>query len=693
MKRKKQRGFEGYSFIEQGNRKRRLADRLMHIWDFFALIVIVASLIVLATIVIPTGMKPRLGRGNLGACLVGEELTLSWPRPANADAVRLYIFDTDKMDYVLHGEYQENSVVLSGIRQNQEIMMQLQAVRYTVGWTGQEKERTSRIKSVTVRPIKLEPPEVWSNLDAKNRVVTIQWEAGSRNLYEVCQLNENNAWESVIQTGKDAVTLQFGDELLVPTQGNSASIAVRTMRRSEGCEYFSPISKPILVASDDLSGTQLALSYVKTGDHQYRLDWGDTLGDTFEVQQWSEEDKVWITRAVLDWDAEHYYDTGTLPSNEDVRFRVIAYREGVRYDEEDFSMETMEVAFRTDISPRFCTIWPIMKLRLYADETGTEVLGSVPEGEALCVLEEKEGRFLVMYEGIYGYVDSDYCMIDLPEYLGELCAYDNADSYSSVFRAHGYDLPSITGSVILGFENAKLGENEYLVPYLYPCAQLLRQAAEKVQEDGYRLKIYEAFRPNETTRYLYDTVMSYLDDNVTGAQVGIASGQAPGSSAAGQAGATAKTYRSVITNSRYSLSYFLAETISSHNRGIALDLTLEEAETGRELKMQTDMHDLSWHSALTENNDAAKLLTNYMTEAGFTGLISEWWHFQDDKTKDRIGLNTYLTEGISVEGWKKDDIGWRYRLADGTYYSSMTAEIDGQQYGFDENGYCADMEK
>lgn len=694
MRKKKQREWEGYYFVEPGRRKRSLADRLLPVWNVFALLAIAASLFVLAAIVIPTGTRPRLGRGNLGACLEGEELTLSWPEPSNADAVRLYIFDPEKMDYVLQGEYQKNETVLENVRQNEEIMVQLQAVKHTTDWTGQSKERTSRIKSVTIRPVKLEPPAVRGDLDAKNRTVTIQWEAGSRNLYEVCQKKENDSWESVIQTGKDSAVLQFGDELTLPAEGTSASLAVRTMRREDGCAYYSPLSEPLLISGEYLSGTQLALSYEKTGDHQYRISWEDTLGDTFEVRQWSAQENGWVTVAVLDWDAAHHYDTGVLPSNEEVRFQVIAYREGVQYDEEDFSAEAMELTFQTDLSPLYCTIWPIMDVTMYDSAQNGQPMTAVPGGEALCVLAEKDGSFYVRYDGQYGYINSDYCMINLPEYLGDLCAYDNKNSYSSIFRAHGYGLPGITGEVVQGFEHAKLGENEYLVPYLYPCTALLRKAAEKVQEDGYRLKIYEAFRPNEATRYLFDTVQGYLDETVTGQPVGMAAGQAPDSSAAGQAGgAGSPTYREVMTNSQYSLSYFLAETISSHNRGIAVDLTLEETESGREVKMQTDMHDLSWHAALTENNEAADLLTEYMTGVGFTGLVSEWWHFQDDATKNRLKLDTYLTQGVSVEGWKKDATGWRYRLEDGSYYRGTTAEVEGVSRTFDENGYCAEIEE
>ena len=103
--------------------------------------------------------------------------------------------------------------------------------------------------------------------------------------------------------------------------------------------------------------------------------------------------------------------------------------------------------------------------------------------------------------------------------------------------------------------------------------------------------------------------------------------------------------------------------------------------------MQAPIHDLSWYAAAYRNNDNAKLLEQYMTGVGMRGLTSEWWHFQDDETREAIGLTSYLTKGVSVEGWKKDDNGWRYRAADGSYYTSGTYRVGGESCTFDSEGY------
>ena len=123
-----------------------------------------------------------------------------------------------------------------------------------------------------------------------------------------------------------------------------------------------------------------------------------------------------------------------------------------------------------------------------------------------------------------------------------------------------------------------------------------------------------------------------------------------------------------------------------HNLGIALDLTLEKRDTGEELPMQSSMHDLSQFSVLQKNNEAANLLGEIMHSAGFGGLVSEWWHFQDNHARASLSL-PYVSAGVDAQCWVKDDLGWKYRDAKGSFFRSRTLEINEKQYTFDDNGY------
>ncbi|MDP3668421.1 MAG: M15 family metallopeptidase [Telluria sp.] len=89
------------------------------------------------------------------------------------------------------------------------------------------------------------------------------------------------------------------------------------------------------------------------------------------------------------------------------------------------------------------------------------------------------------------------------------------------------------------------------------------------------------------------------------------------------------------------LQMYLADPArgSIHSFGMALDITILD-EAGRELDMGTGFDDLSErsHPALEEQMLASgeitpaqvgnrQLLRDAMTQAGFVGINSEWWHF------------------------------------------------------------------
>jgi zinc D-Ala-D-Ala dipeptidase len=79
---------------------------------------------------------------------------------------------------------------------------------------------------------------------------------------------------------------------------------------------------------------------------------------------------------------------------------------------------------------------------------------------------------------------------------------------------------------------------------------------------------------------------------------------------------------------------------SGHNRGIAVDLTLIDLTTGKEMSMPTGYDDFSEraHHAYMNLDDAIirnrTLLRTVMEKYGFKALETEWWHYywSDGKT-------------------------------------------------------------
>ena len=725
--------------------------------------------------------RPVLGEGDV---IVGQEdegLSLAWPEAEGAERYLLTVRDAGTGQELAQGEYETAEALLPGLSIESALEIELRAAADGTTLLGWERQVLSRDRlRLTVDAQAPDAPRLETHVDPETKVLTLRW-TGQGDLCEI--VSGDYSLSTKASAGDAQVT--FGQDVPMPSYDQPAQVEVRLCRQGEGYLLCGPWAHPVTVEKEQLLGNRLSLECLPGEDTRcYVLRWNATKGDYYELQEWSGAQESWETLVQVDRDGELRYETGRLDSGSSHFYRVVAKHtdptdDTVRYGLEYFAAEPCELYFRADFSPLYCSIWPVIDVDLYKTAGTASPVDTVPAGACLCVLGEEGDFFYVRYGETYGYVDSRYCMIDLPEYLGDLCEYAIPNARQSVFRVHEYPIQGVTGQVIQGYENVGLADGTCLAPYLYPCAQKLMKAALAAEADGYRLRIYDAFRPNEATRYLYDTTSLVLDtavpdldeegrpiEPITGWSIDLPTGllidpeteelvdpatvpaiqeamaaqeaqeaagtdqsETPGepvlppeepssgeipadeaglTDASDQEGEAALppsdesqaddgtpaeetepvlTYRQVMTDGRFGIGSFLAASVSAHNRGIALDLTLVDIAAGEELEMQAPIHDLSWYAAAYRNNDNAKLLEQYMTGVGMRGLTSEWWHFQDDETREAIGLTSYLTKGVSVEGWKKDDNGWRYRAADGSYYAGGSYQIRGQRYSFDNEGY------
>jgi zinc D-Ala-D-Ala dipeptidase len=124
----------------------------------------------------------------------------------------------------------------------------------------------------------------------------------------------------------------------------------------------------------------------------------------------------------------------------------------------------------------------------------------------------------------------------------------------------------------------------------YPAAIALSKVSEELEEKGYALKIWDAYRPYSVTESFWD----------------------------------------LVKDERYAANPAKG---SGHNRGLAVDLTLVHIESDFELDMGTDFDDFSERAHSNYNHlpkevlKNRKILKDAMTKAGFMQLETEWWHF------------------------------------------------------------------
>ena len=623
--------------------------------------VLLALLLAAGLLLSRGGGRPGFKKGDLLVCVNGGgSVEFYWPETAGGPALYRVDFTcgTERMTRISP----QPSFGVSDVLPGEKLEIRVWAVADGKSLFGQPKEVKSW-KSFHARltlPESLEAPEVTGTME--DDAVSLRW-TGEGDVYQV--FRDYEAFSVFVgSTGEREMTvpLEEGDTDL-------RQFTVRAGWKKWGFVLCGPAVSPAGPLPAPSGGQALpsagplSLTYQEAAPRLCVLEWSGLQCHHFEVQRRAGED--WETVARLTPEEHMRYDLGRLGSGSYNRFRVAAV------GADGGISQTEEVSFRTSVDPLHATIWPIENMNFWEDP-GRNRLGSIPGGTMLCVLAEEGNWFRVRYEEEYGWIDSRFCMINLPEYVGDCCTYDITNSYDSLFAVHGSPIQRVTHQVLPGYEHVRLADGTFLVPYLYPSAKKLLAAAQAAQADGLRLKIYEAFRPQEATRFSYDTTEAQLNDPAL-----TESGEKVGMSLA----------KLMTDNGRFHLGSFLARTISSHNRGIALDLTLENA--GEELEMQSVIHDLSWYSETYRNTLNAKLLEGYMTGVGMNGLSSEWWHFQDDDTREAIGLNSALDTGVSPEGWTQDDGGWHYRKADGSLVRSTVMTVGGKTYTFDEEGYAA----
>ncbi len=162
----------------------------------------------------------------------------------------------------------------------------------------------------------------------------------------------------------------------------------------------------------------------------------------------------------------------------------------------------------------------------------------------------------------------------------------------------------------------------YKAPYAImtvKAAQALKEAADMFRSKGYRLKIFDAYRPQSAVKHFVRWSQDAEDMKMR-----------------------QEFYPDYKSKKRLVDEGYIARN-SSHMRGSAVDLTLTDME-GNELDMGTCFDffgKASWHGAkgLTqEQRENRLLLKNGMEQFGFNFFQQEWWHYRlkNEPYKDEI---------------------------------------------------------
>lgn len=163
------------------------------------------------------------------------------------------------------------------------------------------------------------------------------------------------------------------------------------------------------------------------------------------------------------------------------------------------------------------------------------------------------------------------------------------------------------------------------------AARALKGVANEANAMGYRLKIFDAYRPARAVRHFVFWGIEDLDLRMK-----------------------PFFYPQLEKQVLFQRGYIAKE--SSHSRGGTVDLTLLDMGTGKEVDMGSpfDLFDPISHpdcrEVTDEQYDNRMLLQNLMVRAGFEPIDCEWWHFT---LKDEPFPETYFDFPVSSEYLKR----------------------------------------
>ncbi|MBO6281780.1 MAG: M15 family metallopeptidase [Alphaproteobacteria bacterium] len=197
-------------------------------------------------------------------------------------------------------------------------------------------------------------------------------------------------------------------------------------------------------------------------------------------------------------------------------------------------------------------------------------------------------------------------------------SYDKTDfaEISSVIDDAAFDIRyyspnNFTGNKIDGYKAPRA--------YLTKAAlTALAKAAEDLRTQGYRLLIWDSYRPQKAV----DNFVKWINDpEDTGDKT---------------------FYPALQKSDLLAGNYIMAK--SGHTRGSTVDLTIIKkdggfVDMGGTFDLFSEVSHPDYADATEEQKHNRQILHNAMIKAGFQGIDSEWWHFT---LKDEPYPNTYF---------------------------------------------------
>lgn len=173
--------------------------------------------------------------------------------------------------------------------------------------------------------------------------------------------------------------------------------------------------------------------------------------------------------------------------------------------------------------------------------------------------------------------------------------------------------------------------NGYEAPVAYltkEAAAALKNVSDDLMEQGYRIKVYDAYRPQTAVDHFKAWAADAQDIRMK------------------------EYFYPKLDKSVLFISGYIASK-SGHSRGSTVDLTIVDMKTGREVDMGggfdffSEISHPSHTEGLTQEQiNNRNILRDAMVSNGFKALSTEWWHFT---LKDEPYPDTYFDFPVTMQ--------------------------------------------
>ena len=159
------------------------------------------------------------------------------------------------------------------------------------------------------------------------------------------------------------------------------------------------------------------------------------------------------------------------------------------------------------------------------------------------------------------------------------------------------------------------------------AAQALGEVSDELKEEGYRLKIYDAYRPQSAVTMFWTWSKDREDTRMK------------------------EYFYPEVDKSDLNMYGYVAKH-SGHSRGSTVDLTLFYMDTEKEVDMGStydffgDESHPDYSGITEEQRENRMILRDAMMRHGFKPIATEWWHFT---LKDEPYPDTYFTFPVNSD--------------------------------------------